>query len=102
MDFIQRVQSKILRSVTVAPWYIWNENIHRHLGIHAVKEEIDKQKASFYEKLSAHPNPLERDLTRVSNLARLQRTKDTSIIILVSLNVPVQPRHNLWEPILQL
>jgi len=52
IDIIQRIQSKILRTITGAPWYIRNQNIHRDLGILTVKDELDKQKAS-YEKLCA-------------------------------------------------
>jgi len=47
IDLIQRVQLKILRTITEAPWYIRNQNIHRDLGILTVKDEIDKQKASY-------------------------------------------------------
>lgn len=74
IDIIQRAQSKILRTITGAPWYIRNQNIHRDLGILAVKDEIDMQKASYNVKLSAHPNPLARVLIRASNRTRLQRT----------------------------
>jgi len=35
---------KILWTVTGAPCYIFNQNIHRDLGILAIKDEIDKQK----------------------------------------------------------
>jgi len=55
IDIIQRVQSKILRTITGATWYIRNQNIHRDLGILTVKDEIDQQKASYNEKLSVHP-----------------------------------------------
>jgi len=52
---------------------IRNQNIHRDPGILAVKDEIDKQKASYTEKLSVHPNRLARGLTWVSSRSRLQR-----------------------------
>jgi len=41
IDITQRVQSKILRTITGEPWYIRNQNIHRDLSIHTVKVEID-------------------------------------------------------------
>ena len=33
IEIIQRAQSKILRSMTGAPWFISNDNIHKDLGI---------------------------------------------------------------------
>jgi len=45
IDIIQRVQSKILQTITGAPWYSRNQNIHRDLDILTLKDEIDKQKA---------------------------------------------------------
>jgi len=73
IDIIQRVQSKIMRTITGAPWYIRNQNIHRDLSILTVKDEIDKHKASYNEKLSVHPNRPARGLTWVSSRSRLQR-----------------------------
>jgi len=73
IDIIQGAQPKMLRTITGAPWYIRNQNIHRDLGILTVKYEIDKQKASYIEKLSVHPNRLARGLTWVSSRSRLQR-----------------------------
>jgi len=68
VDVIQRAQSKILRTITGAPWYTRNQNIHRDLGVVAVKDEIDKQKGSYNEKLSMLPNRLARGLTWVSQI----------------------------------
>ncbi|KAH8366867.1 hypothetical protein KR084_010520 [Drosophila pseudotakahashii] len=73
IDIIQRAQSKILRTITGAPWYVRNDNIHRDLGILPVKDEILKQKASYLTKLTSHPNQLARGLARVSYRTRLQR-----------------------------
>jgi len=71
IDIIQRVQSKILQTITGVPCYIRNQNIHRDLSIFTVKDEIDKQKASYNEKLSVHPNRLARGLTWISSRSRL-------------------------------
>ena len=40
IEILQRFQSKMLRSLINAPWYITNEAIHRDLKIPTIKEEI--------------------------------------------------------------
>ena len=42
IEFIQRAQSKILRTITRAPWYIRYENIHKDLQIPFVKDKFKK------------------------------------------------------------
>ena len=38
---LQRRQSKLLRQIVCAPWYIRNDNIHRDLNIPTIQEEIN-------------------------------------------------------------
>jgi len=73
IDIVQRAQSKILRTITGAPWCFRNENILRDLNILPVKEVIAEQKEKYFTKLSLHPNHLARGLTRLSNQSRLRR-----------------------------
>ena len=40
---IQRCQSKILRAIVDAPWYVTNDMIHEDLGIPTVQEVIHDQ-----------------------------------------------------------
>lgn len=42
IEILQRYQSKTLRSIVTAPWYVRNDVIHRDLNISTVKEEISK------------------------------------------------------------
>ena len=42
IEILQRFQSKTLRSLIDAPWYVTNEAIHRDLKIPTVKDEIHK------------------------------------------------------------
>jgi len=70
---IKRSLSIILRTITGAPWYVRNENIHRDLGTPPVKDEIIKQKAAYHKKHTLHQNNLAWNLTRVSNRTRLPR-----------------------------
>lgn len=74
VEIIQRAQSKILRTITGAPWYVRNENIQRDLTVSPVRDEIAQQMLNYRTKLSTHPNSLARDLTRLSSQSRLRRT----------------------------
>ena len=40
IEILRRFQSKALRSLINAPWYVTNETIHGDLKIFSVKEEI--------------------------------------------------------------
>ncbi len=40
IELLQRTQAKILRSITNAPWYIRNINIHKDLKIKTIKEMV--------------------------------------------------------------
>jgi hypothetical protein len=43
---IQRCQSKILRAIVDAPWYVTNDMIHKDLGIPTVHEVIQTEVSS--------------------------------------------------------
>ena len=69
----QRAQSKILRTMTGAPWYIRSENIHKYLDVPLVRDEFSKFKAKYIAKLHSHPNPLARQLAEARTHSRLRR-----------------------------
>lgn len=73
IDVIQRSQSKILRTITGAPWYIRNENIHKDLDIPFIKDEITRLQINYKTRLEHHPNPLARNLVNTASLTRLRR-----------------------------
>ena len=73
IELIQRVQSKILRSMTGAPFYINNDSIHRDLNMPKVKTEFEQAKEKYMQKLRVHPNALARSLQNVSTFSRLRR-----------------------------
>lgn len=73
IEVIQRVQSKILRQITGAPWYIRNENLHRDLKIPVVKDEIQRIKQRHNQKLEQHINSLARHLRITTSSSRLRR-----------------------------
>ena len=53
---IQRVQSKILRGITNAPWYITNETLHKDLDVPSIREVIYNQFDKHQRKLEHHSN----------------------------------------------
>ena len=73
IEIIQRAQSKILRSMTGAPRFLSNDNIHKDLEIPKVKKEFDTMKVKYMQKLRAHPNILARPLAHLNIHSRLRR-----------------------------
>ena len=63
IELIQWAQSKILRSITRAPWYVRNENIHKDLQIPFVKDEFKTTKEKYILKLEMRPNSQARQLS---------------------------------------
>ena len=54
VEILQRFQSKNLRSLIDAPWYVTNETIHRDLKIPTVKEEISKFSNRYNTRVNNH------------------------------------------------
>lgn len=74
VELIQRYQSKTLRRLCKAPWYVKNEIIHRDLGIKYVNEVIRAFSSKYLQKLLHHPNKLATDILHDSKYTRLRRT----------------------------
>lgn len=70
INIIQAFQSKTLRLITSAPWFIRNTNIHRDLNIPTVMDEIQCFSSRHLDRASTHPNPLISDLVRPSSTSR--------------------------------
>ena len=58
------LQSKYLRLVTGAPWYVSNRQIHEDLGVPLFADHIRALTASFDSKLADVGKPLVRQLGR--------------------------------------
>jgi hypothetical protein len=58
LDILERFQSKVLRIITDAPWYIPNNIIKGDLYIPTVKREPRKYSANYRKRLDALPNNL--------------------------------------------
>lgn len=74
LEILQRFQSKTLRTITNAPWYVANDIIHRDLQIVSVKEQAQCASARYLKRLESHPNTLAVNLLDNSNTTyRLKR-----------------------------
>ena len=58
IEILQRFQSKTLRSLIDAPWYVTKETIHRDLKTPTVKEEISKFSNRYNIRVNNHQKPL--------------------------------------------
>ena len=72
VELIQRAQSKILRKITGAPWYVRNEVIHRDLNMLLVKELFNTINTKYFNKLASHNNQLTRNLREEKSTSRLK------------------------------
>jgi hypothetical protein len=73
IEILERFQSKALRMIVDAPWYVPNTVIRRDLQIPTVKEEIRRYSPQYSARLSAHPNDLIVNLTELPDNRRLRR-----------------------------
>ena len=74
IEIFQRFQSKTLRSLINAPWYVTNETIQRDLKIPTVKEEIYKFRSRDNARVNNHHNPLVTQLLDTTDqICRLKR-----------------------------
>ena len=58
LEVLQRYQSKTLREICRAPWFVTNQVIHRDLNIPFIKEEVNKFSTGYLDRLSNHTNTL--------------------------------------------
>ena len=69
-QILQRLQSKILRSLDNAPWYVSNLQLHTDLGISFVAAEIRRSSSHYHRRLDGHYNTLVAALSTPPNVAR--------------------------------
>lgn len=58
IEILQRFQSKALRSITNAPYYITNKSLHNDLSMPFIKSEIKRYSSNYLARLSNHTNVL--------------------------------------------
>jgi hypothetical protein len=77
---IQRSQSKILRMIAEAPWYVSNATLHADLGISYVHEVIHQKFNNHHTRLGTHENPLLKKLLLREENRRLKRNWPIGLI----------------------
>lgn len=89
IEILRRFQSKTLRTIARAPWFIRNKQLHRDLEIATVDEEIKAKTTSYKSRLEHHPNQLALNLMRnVQTFSRLRRRAPQDLL-LMSDNLPL-------------
>lgn len=73
ISIIQRAQSKIIRSMANAPWYVSNRTLHNDLKIPYVKNVIQENIIKHHNRLEDHPNPMLQPLLQPTLNRRLRR-----------------------------
>jgi hypothetical protein len=73
-------QSKILRMIVDAPWYVSNATLHDDLGISYVQDVIHKKCNNHHTKLETHENPLLKTLLLKEENRRLKRNWPIDLI----------------------
>jgi hypothetical protein len=73
IEILERFQSKALRMIVDAPWYVPNTVIRRDLQMPTVKEEICRYNSQYSVCLSAHPNDLIANFMELPDNRRLRR-----------------------------
>jgi hypothetical protein len=73
IEILERFQSKVLRLIVDAPWYVSNSIIRKDLHIPTVKEEISRFSSHYDVRISVHPNELIASLTKPPIHRRLRR-----------------------------
>jgi hypothetical protein len=86
IEILERFQSKAVRMIVDAAWYVPNTVIRRDLQIPTVKEEIHRY-SRYSACLSTHPNDLIVNLIELPDNRRLRRhlPNDLSTRFLVKL-----------------
>jgi hypothetical protein len=69
----ERFQSKALRMIVDAPWYVPDTVIQRDLQIPTVAEQISRYSSQYNAGISAHPNDLTVNLIELPDNRRLRR-----------------------------
>lgn len=79
IQILERFQSKTLRVITNAPWYVPNNVIANDLNMPTVKEEVSYFSLKYNHRLNLHPNKLVPHLLHPEVTRRLKRKKPVDL-----------------------
>ena len=70
IDILERFQSKVLRIITDAPWYVPNAVIKHDLQVPSVRQEVRTHSVTYHARPEGHPNDLATSLLQQPPLNR--------------------------------
>jgi hypothetical protein len=73
ISIIRRSQSKIVRMIANAPWYVPNITLHEEVNVPLVKEVIKQRSTIYHNRIEGHVNVLIQPLLQRHNERRLKR-----------------------------
>jgi hypothetical protein len=79
IEILERFQSKDLRMIMGAPWYVPNSLIRRDFSCPTAKEEIRRYSSHYGDRHRTHPNHLAVNLLRLPDNRRLRRFLPTDL-----------------------
>ena len=62
LEILERFQSKVLRIITVAPWYVPSTVLKSDLQVPTVTQEVKNYSATYRQRLDVYPNSLAKNL----------------------------------------
>jgi hypothetical protein len=77
---MQRSQSKILRMITNAPWYVTNQTLHVDLNVSFIKDVIQEKSINLHDKLGNHSNTILQPLLEQQQRRRLKKLWPADLI----------------------
>jgi hypothetical protein len=80
ISIIQRSQSKILRMIVDAPWYVSIATLHGDLDISYVQDDIHQKCNKHHTRLETHEKPLLKKLLLREENRRLKRNWPNCLI----------------------
>jgi hypothetical protein len=73
IEILEHFQSRTLRMIVDAPWFVPNTVIRRDLQIPTVEEDIQRYSSQYNARLSSHPNDLIANLMELPDNRQLRR-----------------------------
>jgi hypothetical protein len=77
---MQRSQSKILRIITNAPWYVTNQTLHEDLNVPYITEVIQERSIKHHDKIKIHSNTILWPLLEQKHRRRLKKPWPVDLI----------------------
>jgi hypothetical protein len=80
ISIMQRSQSKILRMITTAPWYVTIQALHENLNVPYITEVIQERSFKHHDKIKIHSNTILWPLLEQQHRRRLKKSWPVDLI----------------------